>query len=187
VMAHFSHPRELDQPETAAAMARVLATGARIYCQGPLIARVNDCAEDWYELWRQQLRTGAVPYYMFVERDTGPQEYFKVPLQRAVQIFNDAYRQLPGLARTVRGPVMSATPGKVVVDSVEERGQTRQLTLRFLQARDPSIVGRSFTAQCRADGSWLSDLRAFSGPRDVLAAIAAAEAAVPCAGTEASA
>ena len=50
---------------------------------------------------------------MFIERDTGPRDYFQVPLTRAAA--SSATRtRLPGLARTVRGPVMSATPGKVL-------------------------------------------------------------------------
>lgn len=187
VMAHFSHPREIDQHATAEAMRRVVDTGARIYCQGPLIAKVNDNVDVWLDLWRRQLQAGAIPYYMFVERDTGPQEYFKVPLVRAVRIFADAYRRLPGLARTVRGPVMSATPGKIVVDGVEEGGRTHQVSLRFLQARDPSVVGRPFTAHCAPDGSWVTDLRSFAGPPAVLAALSHAEAAVRRAGAEASA
>ena len=34
-------------------------------------------------MWRTQHRMGMIPYYMFVERDTGPQDYFSVPLARA--------------------------------------------------------------------------------------------------------
>jgi L-lysine 2,3-aminomutase len=93
---------------------RVLATGARIYCQAPLIRGVNDDADVWSELWRDELALGCTPYDMFVERDTGAQRLHELPLVRAHEIFNAAYRSLPGLARTVRGPVMSATPGKVV-------------------------------------------------------------------------
>jgi L-lysine 2,3-aminomutase len=83
VMAHFSHPRELETGIARQALRRIRDTGAVVYCQAPLIARVNDDAEVWARLWRAELAAGAVPYYMFVERDTGPQDYFKVPLARA--------------------------------------------------------------------------------------------------------
>ena len=53
---------------------------------------------------------------MFVVRDTGAQHYFGISLTRAHQIFRDAYKQVSGLGRTVRGPSMSATPGKVQVE-----------------------------------------------------------------------
>jgi L-lysine 2,3-aminomutase len=158
VMAHFSHPRELETEMARTALARIRSTGAVVYCQAPLIAHVNDDPAAWSTLWRAELAAGAVPYYMFVERDTGPQEYFRVPLARAVDIFTQAYRTLPGLARTVRGPVMSATPGKVMVDGVEETPDGSFFRLRFLQARDPELVNRPFRARFCPDAAWLGDL-----------------------------
>ncbi|MFH8569988.1 KamA family radical SAM protein [Streptomyces sp. NPDC017993] len=175
VMAHFSHPRELETDLAQRAVARIRATGAVVYCQAPLIAHVNDDARVWSELWRAELAAGAVPYYLFVERDTGPYDYFKVPLARAVEIFTEAYRTLPGLARTVRGPVMSATPGKVVVDGVEETPEGSYFQLRMLQARTPALVGRPFRARYAADAAWLDDLELDPAtPADIAAAVSGA-------------
>ncbi|MFE5509512.1 KamA family radical SAM protein [Streptomyces sp. NPDC056529] len=175
VMMHFTHPRELESDLARRAVARIRSTGALAYCQAPLVAHVNDDAETWSALWRAELAAGAVPYYMFVERDTGPYEYFKVPLARAHEIFNSAYRTLPGLARTVRGPVMSATPGKVVVDGVTEGPEGRFFQLRMLQARDPRLVGRPFRAHHSETAAWLDDLRpADDTPADIAAAISGA-------------
>ncbi|KUL37868.1 lysine 2,3-aminomutase [Streptomyces sp. NRRL F-4489] len=177
VMAHFSHPRELESDLARRALARIRATGAVVYCQAPLIARVNDDAATWNALWRAELAAGAVPYYLFVERDTGPYDYFKVPLARAAEIFADAYRTLPGLARTVRGPVMSATPGKVVVDGVEETPEGSFFRLRMLQARQPSLVGRPFRARYSATAAWLDDLELDPAtPADLAAAVRAGTA-----------
>jgi KamA family protein len=115
-MAHFSHPVELSTPMAARALKRVLGTGATVRCQAPLIRHVNDAPEIWEQMWRHQVQHGAIPYYMFIERDTGARRYFEVPLVRAFEIFRTAYSRVSGLARTVRGPSMSATPGKVVID-----------------------------------------------------------------------
>ncbi|MEM6996833.1 MAG: lysine 2,3-aminomutase, partial [Myxococcota bacterium] len=115
VMGHYNHPRELSTPIAAEAIRRIRNTGAQIRMQSPLIAHVNDDSAAWADLWRTGVKLGAVPYYMFVERDTGPKAYFEVPLQRAWNIFRDAYSTVSGLARTVRGPSMSAFPGKVLV------------------------------------------------------------------------
>ncbi|WP_329199407.1 MULTISPECIES: KamA family radical SAM protein [unclassified Streptomyces] len=173
VMAHFSHPRELSTDLARRAVARIKSTGALVYCQAPLIARVNDDADVWSEMWRAELALGAVPYYMFVERDTGPYDYFRVPLARAAEIFRDAYRTLPGLARTVRGPVMSATPGKVAVDGVVETAEGRFLQLHMVQAREPALVGRPFLAHYDPDAAWLDELRLDrSVPADIARAIA---------------
>lgn len=164
LMAHYSHPRELETPAAQAALRRIRATGAVVRCQGPLVAHVNDDAQVWADLWRLQVRLGAVPYYMFVERDTGPRSYFEVPLVRALDIFRTAYRRVSGLARTVRGPSMSATPGKVeVVGVVELPGRGPAFALRFLQARDPDWVGQTFFAELDPTATWLDQLRPASG------------------------
>nr|WP_293258844.1 lysine 2,3-aminomutase [Nannocystis sp.] len=163
LMAHSSHPRELQTEVARAALRRVRATGTVIRCQAPLIRRVNDDPAIWAELWREQVRQGAVPYYMFVERDTGPKEYFKVPLARAHAIFRGAYREVSGLGRSVRGPSMSATPGKLVVDGVLEVGGRPYFALKFLQARNPDWVGRIFLAEYSSTAAWLDELRPAHG------------------------
>jgi len=158
LMAHYSHPRELEPPITAEAIRRIRETGAVIRTQAPLIRSVNDDAATWRTMWRSQVRAGMVPYYMFVERDTGPQDYFAVPLARAHEIFRDAYAGVSGLCRSVRGPSMSATPGKVCVDGIAEVAGLRVFVLRMLQARDPSLVGRPFFARFDPLATWLTDL-----------------------------
>jgi KamA family protein len=158
LMAHYSHPRELSTPVAAQAIRRVRGTGAVIRTQAPLIRTVNDDAAIWQQMWRAQVRLGMVPYYMFVERDTGPQDYFAVPLARAHEVFRDAYASVGGLCRSVRGPSMSATPGKVAVDGVADVAGERVFVLRMLQARDPSLVGRPFFARYDPKAVWLTDL-----------------------------
>ncbi|MCB9713583.1 MAG: lysine 2,3-aminomutase [Myxococcales bacterium] len=158
VMGHYSHPVELETPMAQEAVRRIRSTGAELRMQSPLIRHVNDDPEAWAQLWRTGVRLGAVPYYMFVERDTGPKHYFEMPLVRAWETFREAYRQVSGLARTVRGPSMSAFPGKVLVDGVAEVRGEQVLCLQFLQARDPSWVRRPFFAKADPDATWLGDL-----------------------------
>jgi KamA family protein len=165
LMAHFSHPRELEPPLVAAAAARIRAAGAVIRTQAPLIRSINDDHRAWAAMWRTQLRMGMVPYYMFVERDTGPQGYFAVPLARAAEIYRDAYSSVSGLCRTVRGPSMSATPGKVGIDGVAEIAGEKVFTLRMIQARDPSLAGRLFFARFDPHAVWLTDLEPAFGSR----------------------
>ncbi|WP_103564790.1 KamA family radical SAM protein [Actinomadura rubteroloni] len=158
-MAHFTHPRELEPLMVAEACRRIRDTGAVIRTQAPLIRSINDSAAAWETMWRTQTRMGLVPYYMFVERDTGPRDYFAVPLARAHEIFRDAYANVSGLARTVRGPSMSATPGKVCVDGVTEINGEKVFVLHLIQARDASLVGRPFFARYDPEAIWLDDLR----------------------------
>jgi L-lysine 2,3-aminomutase len=158
-MAHFSHPRELEPPVVAEAVRRIQDAGAVVRTQAPLIRTINDDPAIWSRMWRTQARMGMVPYYMFVERDTGPQDYFAVPLARGHEIFRDAYANVSGLCRTVRGPSMSATPGKVCVDGVAEVGGEQVFVLHLIQARQPDLVGRPFFAHYDPAATWLSDLR----------------------------
>lgn len=165
-MAHVTHPRELETPEAQAAIRRIRSTGAAVRCQAPIIRHVNDDAETWAELWRREVALGAVPYYMFVERDTGPKRYFELPLVRSLEIFRDAFRHVSGLARTVRGPSMSATPGKVVVDGIARIAGTDVLALRFMQARVADWVGRPFFAELDPNATWLDQLRPAFGEKE---------------------
>jgi KamA family protein len=158
-MAHFSHPRELQPALVAEAVRRIRDTGTVIRTQAPLIRSINDDPLTWADMWREQTRTGMIPYYMFIERDTGPQDYFAVPLARAHEVFRDAYASVSGLCRTVRGPSMSATPGKVGVDGVVEIAGQKVFALHLIQARDPRLVGKPFFAQFDPGAVWLSDLR----------------------------
>jgi KamA family protein len=157
-MAHFSHPRELESPLVAEAVRRIRDAGAVIRTQAPLIRSINDDPATWAAMWRAQVRMGMVPYYMFVERDTGPQDYFAVPLACGYGIFREAYQSVSGLGRTVRGPSMSATPGKLCVDGITEVAGEKVFVLHMIQARVPDLVGKPFFARYDPDATWLSDL-----------------------------
>jgi len=165
VMGHYNHPAELKTPVARDAIARIRRTGAQIRMQSPLIKHINDDAQAWAELWREGVKLGAIPYYMFVERDTGPKGYFEVPLMRAWKIFREAYQQVSGLARTVRGPSMSAFPGKVAVVGVSEVHGERVFVLEFLQGRNANWVRRPFFAKYDPEASWLGDLEPAFGER----------------------
>ena len=159
VMAHFEHWREMEGPVVREAVRRILDTGAVIRTQAPVLRHINDAAEVWASMWKKQVHMGMVPYYMFVERDTGAQRYFELPLERAWQIYRDAILQVSGLARTVRGPSMSAFPGKVEVQGVAELQGEKVFVLRFIQSRNPEWVQRPFFAKYDPEATWLDQLR----------------------------
>jgi len=165
LMAHSSHSRELEPEVARRAVGRVLNAGAVIRCQAPLIRKVNDNANVWAQLWRRQVQLGMVPYYMFVERDTGARAYFEVPLVRAYKVFTEAYSQVAGLCRTVRGPSMSAMPGKVLVDGITQVAGEKVFVLKFLQGRDPKWANRVFFARYDPTATWLSDLQPAFGEK----------------------
>ncbi|MBB5936532.1 KamA family radical SAM protein [Streptomyces zagrosensis] len=162
VMLHVSHPRELEPAVTRQAVAALRAVGAQLWAQAPVVRHVNDDPTVWADAWHAQLMLGIHPYYLFVERDTGAQRYFGLPLQRAYEIYRDAVVRMSGLGRTARGPVMSTTEGKVTVDGVAELPGGRAFALRYLQARVPDVVGRPFYAVWDPAAQWWSELVPFS-------------------------
>ncbi|CBQ70851.1 conserved hypothetical protein [Sporisorium reilianum SRZ2] len=171
IMAHFSHSVELETPLVKEAIRRIRATGAQIRCQAPLIRGINDDPKVWADMWRVQARLGMVPYYMFVERDTGAKHFFEVPLHRAFAIYKTAISSVAGTARTVNGPSMSASPGKIqIVGIVELPSPTpgagakdptheKVFVMRFLQARNPAWCRETMFARFDPKASWFDDLR----------------------------
>jgi KamA family protein len=158
IMAHFNHWQELETDVVREAIRRLRDAGAVIRCQAPLLAHINDSSDVWIRMWEEEVRLGMIPYYMFVERDTGARNYFEVPLEHACRIFQGAIKYVSGLSRTVRGPSMSATPGKVQVLGVTEVAGERVIMLRMLQGRNPEWVGRPFFAKYDDKASWLDAL-----------------------------
>ena len=166
LMAHFNHPRELKTPAVKEAVNRLLNAGVQIRAQSPLLRHINDRADIWAENWKEQVRLGIVPYYMFVARDTGARDYFALTLNRAWQIFRGAYNQVSGIARTVKGPSMSCSPGKVQIMGVSEIKGEKVFVLNFLQGRDPSWVGKPFFARFDPNAIWFDDLEPAFGQSD---------------------
>ena len=159
IMAHFSHIREMETEIAYRAAQRLRDVGCEIRMQAPLMKHINADSDVWAAMWGAGVQQGMIPYYMFVSRDTGPRSYFELPLVDAWRIFRHAYRQVSGLSRTVRGPVMSATPGKVMVHGVAKVRGEKVIVLSFIQGRNPDWVGRPFFAKYDDQASWLFDLK----------------------------
>lgn len=163
IMAHFNHENELKTAAVKEAVKLIRKTGAQIRTQSPLIKNINDDADMWARMWRKQVNMGMIPYYMFVERDTGARHYFEVPLEKTWEIFQKAYQQVSGVCRTVRGPSMSCTPGKVQILGIDEipiNGKMEKVfVLQMLQGRDPDWVHRPFFAKYDPEAMWMDDLK----------------------------
>ncbi len=163
LMAHVNHPRALRSQEAQKAIRALQGAGVQIRAQSPLLKHINDDPATWAKMWQEQVNLGIVPYYMFVARNTGAQDYFAVTLEKAWQIYRKAIQQVSGLCRTVRGPSMSCAPGKIqIVGTQKVRGE-KVFVLNFLQGRNPDWVGRPFFARYNPQAIWLNDLEpAFS-------------------------
>lgn len=158
IMAHFSHYNELS-PETLEAARRLTQeAGAIIRTQAPIMKHINDSPDIWAKLWKEQIRNGMVPYYMFVARDTGPQQYFQVPLAKALWIYLEARKKGSGLSHTARGPSMSSGPGKIYILGRERIANEDVFILKFLQGRNPDWCDRVFFAKYDEKATWIDQL-----------------------------
>lgn len=159
LMAHFSHPVELETEAVQKAIKRLLDIGVQIRTQSPVLRHINDKISLWADMWRKQVNLGCIPYYMFIPRDTGAQDYFAISLERAWRIYQKAIQRVSGVCRTVRGPSMSCTPGKIQILGVTEIHGEKVFALQMLQGRNPDWTSRPFFAEYNPQAIWLDDLK----------------------------
>ena len=82
--------------------------GVIIRSQSPVMRGINDDGEIWAAKWREEVRLGVIPYYMFMARDTGAQAFFDVPLVRAQRLYAAApLRRRPLLSFRLLGSLRS--------------------------------------------------------------------------------
>ena len=158
LMAHFSHPRELEPPVLREAVRRITGAGAVIRTQAPLIRSIND---DPAGLAGHVADAGADGHGSLLHVRGAGHRPAGLLRGAAGPRARDLPRGLPGRfrsGRTVRGPSMSATPGKVCVDGVTEAAGIKVFVLRMIQARDPRLVGTPFFARFDPAACWLTDL-----------------------------
>ncbi|NPA88127.1 MAG: lysine 2,3-aminomutase [Epsilonproteobacteria bacterium] len=158
-MAHFNHYKELEGEVLEKAVRNIRKTGAIIRTQAPVLRHINASSEVWEKMWKRQVALGMIPYYMFMPRDTGAKHYFELPLYEAWKIYKGAISKVSGLARTVRGPSMSATPGKVAVVGVNEINGEKVFVLNMLQAKNPELVDIPFFAKFDEKATWIDELK----------------------------
>lgn len=161
IMAHFNHYVEMDNAVVQEAMENIRATGAQIRTQAPILKNINDNSDVWAKMWTEQVKLGLVPYYMFVERETGPFEYFQIPLSEAYKIYTDAVRETGSLAKTVTGPVMSAAKGKVQVLAVVENPLSgkKSFVLQYVRHRDYRETFKPFYMEYDEKATWVDQLK----------------------------
>lgn len=159
IMAHFSHYNELT-PECAEAIRRLTEeAGVVVRTQAPIMKHINDSADVWGTMWQKQIQLGAIPYYMFVARDTGPQQFFEVTLDKCLTIYQEARKKLSGLGHTARGPSMSCGPGKICLLGRETVAGEDVFVLRFLQGRNNDWCDRVFFAKYCDKATWIDQLK----------------------------
>ena len=151
VMAHFNHPRELTEPALKG-LQLLQKAGAITVNQTPLIRGVNDKAEVVAELFGRLSYNGVVPYYLFLCRPTLGNEPYIVPVEKGLEIFEEARRRLAGLAKQAR-LCMSHRTGKIeVVGKMDNK-----IVFRYHRAPNPLDCGRIMMFESDPTAGWLED------------------------------
>lgn len=160
IMAHFNHPIELLNEIVQRAIWNIRQTGAEIRTQAPILNKINDRSSDWSKMWKEQVSLGMIPYYMFVERETGPYNYFSIPLAKVYETYQEAIRNTGSFAKTVTGPVMSASEGKVQIMGVVSNPAdgNKYFMMQYVRHRDYKKTFRPFYMNYSSEATWVSQL-----------------------------
>ncbi|MFC5045129.1 hypothetical protein ACFSTE_16445 [Aquimarina hainanensis] len=134
ILAHFTHSQELEGEIIKEATQRIKRTGAIIRCQGPLVRDINDSTGAWVNLWTKQIELGLIPFYMLMEADHNKESCFKIPLDKALHIFEEAQKQTSSMSRTARGPVFVNDVHKILIDGTIDINDQKYFVLKSLQA-----------------------------------------------------
>ena len=165
IMAHINHHREMATVAFREAVKRIKMTGAVIRSQSPVLNHVNAMPAVWKKMWEDQVNMGIIPYYMFVPRNTGSHRFFSIPLVNAYYIFRKAFSHVSGMARTVRGPSMSARHGKIKIDGIPEINGKKYISMSFIQGRSTDWVKKPFFAEFDENARWIDDLKPAFGDK----------------------
>jgi KamA family protein len=158
IMAHINHHREMSTSAFREAVKQIRQTGAVIRAQSPVLNHVNAASNIWEKMWLDQVSLGIIPYYMFVPRNTGAHRFFSLPLVKAYDIFREAFSHVSGLARTVRGPSMSALPGKIRINGTPEINGKKYISMSFIQGRSSDWVEKPFFSEYHETACWINEL-----------------------------
>lgn len=160
-MAHFNHPNELDNEVVQEAIYNVRQTGAEIRTQAPILNHINKSSMVWARMWKKQVSLGMIPYYMFIERETGPYNYFEIPLAEVYQIYQEAIRETGSFAKTVTGPVMSAAKGKAHIMGVVDNPAdgNKYFMMQYVRHRDYRETFKPFFLEYNEEATWLNQLK----------------------------
>jgi KamA family protein len=160
-MAHFNHPVEMENAAVQEAIYNIRQTGAEIRTQAPLLRNINDDPNIWSDMWTKQVNLGMVPYYMFIERETGPYAYFEKPIAEVYNIYNNAIKYTGSLAKTLTAPVMSAKMGKVHVMGVIKNpvDNRKYFVMQYVRHRNVEETYKPFLMHYDEKATWVDQLQ----------------------------
>ncbi|TCO07691.1 KamA family radical SAM protein [Natronoflexus pectinivorans] len=163
-MAHFNHPNELDNEIVQEAIYNIRQAGAEIRTQAPILRHINDDSQVWAQMWKKQVELGLIPYYMFIERETGPYNYFQIPLAEVYELYRNAIRESGSFAKTITGPVMSAAKGKAHIMGVMDNPADgeKYFMMQYVRHRNYKQTYKPFFMEYDEKATWIDQLKEVS-------------------------
>jgi KamA family protein len=151
IMTHFNHPNEITTQSQQAAQL-LLTSGAILANQTPMLKGVNDDPKILSDLFRKLSYIGIPPYYVFLCRPTVGNKGFAIPVEKALEIFQQAQTMGSGLAKRAR-LTMSHSTGKLeVVFQTEDK-----IYFRYHRSADPKHSGKVMIFKRNPNAYWLDD------------------------------
>lgn len=169
-MAHFNHYQEMDNEVVQKAIFNIRQTGAEIRTQAPVLDHINNDYRVWAKMWKDQVNLGMIPYYMFIERETGPYDYFNVPLAEVYDMYQKAAIETGSFAKTVTAPVMSAAMGKVQILGVVDNPADgkKYFMMQYVRHRDYKQTFKPFFLHYDPKATWVSQLEEVQSTKAVV-------------------
>lgn len=161
IMAHITHPRELSTDAAVEAIKRIQSTGTVIRSQAPMMRNINDNVQIIQQLLKEEVKLGIVPYYLYLDADSGPREYFRVPFASAFKIIKDAQQNLSGFVRTLRGPVIQDSGNKILISDIIDFNTEKFFIFKYLHSTEPQKNGLSFFTSYNESATRLCHLQEF--------------------------
>ncbi|PKL60150.1 MAG: hypothetical protein CVV33_04160 [Methanomicrobiales archaeon HGW-Methanomicrobiales-4] len=153
MVTHFNHPIEITNTARSA-ITQIKETGAEMVNQSPLLAGVNDDPITLANLFKHLSFMGVSPYYVFQCRPTQGNHHLSVPIERGMQVFNEAQARCSGLAKRARY-IMSHKSGKI-----EMVGRTQKhIFMRYHQAASSEDINKMLVYRPNPHARWLEDYK----------------------------
>ena len=166
IMAHINHYREMSTGAFREAVKRIRQTGAVIRSQSPVLNHVNSL------LPRSGKKCGWIrsPLELFhiiclFPEIPDPTDSFLSLWSKLMNIYRKAFSHVSGLARTVRGPSMSALHGKIKIDGIPEINGKKYIAMSFIQGRSSDWVKKPFFSEYDEKACWINELKPAFGDK----------------------
>ena len=154
VITHFNHPNEITE-ESTHAVKLLINNGIQVRNQTVLLKGINDNPDVLAKLFNELIFRGVVTYYLFQCRPVKKSSHFKIPIDEGWRIFEDARKQIGGLAKTVRY-AMSHTTGKIEICGVLKN----KVYLKYIKAKNYNNIGKLLIRKLPKNDKacWFDDL-----------------------------